>query len=299
MRDEILPGQYYLSATLRSFRIADVRVLTSKFYGTVHSYGEIQTGTGDIAQLQTVVTPQQLQGADPTHLDRTIVQDIPLLGPVPFLGGNFVIQVGLFSVKETDLASPYLNLLGAIANKAGISYLNEAVQLAQPILDGVNAIVDSSVGGLQIGLYKGFVQPEVPKQGYYAIIAAPNGEIDTSDLAIDNSERLVYFDTRKEIDAGYLVFTINRLTERTDWRQIPDLKQAYADLRASGKTRDKTKINDAFTAFKVTVDNCLDLLDADQTAVINSVQSEVNKLIASLGTSNPQPLPMLRDVSVS
>jgi hypothetical protein len=264
----------------------------------VHSYSEIQTGTGDTAKLQTVTTPQQLQSADPTHLDRTLVQNIPLLGPVPFTGGNFVIQIGLFAVKETDLAGPYLNLLGTIASKASISYLSQAVQLAQPILDGVNAIVESSAGGLQIGLYKGFVQPDLPTQGYYAIVAVPSGQIDISHLAIDNSERLVYFDSRKEIDAAYLVFTIERFTQRTDWRQIPEVKDSYADIHAAGKTRDKTKIGDAFTAFRVTVDNCLDLLDADQTTIVNTVQAEVNKLLGALGTGHPEPLPQLRDLSL-
>jgi len=280
--DPILPDEHYMSVTMRSCKIPDLRDLFTKFYGTVQSYAEIQSGTGDIATFQTITTPGKLQDADPTNLDRTIVQDIPLLGPVPFTGGNFLIQIGLFALKEADLIGPYLNLLGTIAQTAGISFMSQAVNLATPILNGVSGIVQQSAGGLQIGLYKGFAEPETPIQGYYSVIAAPAGTIDTSNLAIDNGERLVYFDSRIEIDAPYLVFTIERFTARSDWRQIPDVKKAFAALLTAEQSADRNKITDAMTSFKVVVASCQDLLSDDRNTVINKVQTEVTALLNQL-----------------
>ena len=294
MNDPILPDQHYMSVTMRSCRIPDLRVLFTKFYGTVQSYAEVESGTGDIAVFQTLTTPSKLQDADPSNLDRTIVQDIPLLGPVPFSGGNFIIQIGLFAMKEADLIAPYLNLLGTIAQKAGISFMSQAVALAQPILDGIGQIVQQSAGGLQIGLYKGFVQPETPTQGYYAVIAAPVGSIDTSNLAIDNAENLVYFDSRQQIDSAYLVFTIERFTARNDWKQIPDVKKAFAALLAAEQSADRNKITDAMISFKVVVASCQDLLVADRTTVINGVQAQVDQLLNQLPTPHGSVLNLER-----
>jgi hypothetical protein len=290
MRDEISPNQHYIVATLRKCRIPNLRVLFSNFYGTVHSYCELQTGTGEIGKFQTVTTPQQLQGADPDHLDRTIAMDIPLLGPVPFTGGNLVMQIGLFAMQESDLSAPYLNLLGTVANKAGISYFSTAVQLAQPILDGMNAIVNSTSGGLQIGLYKGFVEPDNPTQGYYAMVAAPMDQINVSNLAIDNAERLVYFDSRKEIDEAYLVFTLERLLERSDWKQIPTIKESYSSIYQAFGTDDSSRINNAMMAFRVSVGSCLELLGPQRDKIIGTVQEEVNKFIGLVGQGgHPKP----------
>lgn len=293
VRDLILPGQFYINVTLRSFRIPNLKVLFSKFFGTVHSYCEIQSGAGDISQMQTITTPQQLQSADPSHVDRTLIQNIPLLGPVPFVGGNFLIEIGLFAMKESDLTGPYLNLLGSVATKAGISSVGNALQLAQPVLDGINSIVDTTAAGLQIGIYKQFVQPDVPQQGYYAVIAATMGTVDTSNLAIDNNQRLVLFDTRKEIEQPYIVFTIERLTARTDWRELPDVKATYAAIHSAQLLKDKTKIEDALTAFKVMVASSLDLLDDDQDKIIAGVDHEVTKFLTILaGGGNPKPTPI-------
>jgi hypothetical protein len=285
MRDPIQANQHYMTATMRSCRIDDVRVLFTKFFGTVHSYSEVQTGMGDVAQLQAVTTPNKFQDADPDNLDRSLQMDIPLLGPVPFTGGNFTIQIGLFAMKESDLSGPYLDLLQTIASKAGISFMSQAITLAQPILDGMDKVVEKSAGGLQVGLYKGWVMPETPMQGYYGIIAAPMGTFDTSKLGIDNSERIVDWQTRAEIQNPYLVFTLEKFTSRSDWKQIPEVKSAYAALISAERSADKNKINEAFTSFKVIVSSCQDLLPDDRATIVNNTQAEVNKFLSQL----PQP----------
>ena len=290
MRDPILPNQYYMTATMRSCRIDDVRILFTKFFGTVHSYSELQSGMGDIAQLQSVTTPSKFQDADPDNLDRSLQMDIPLLGPVPFVGGNFMIQVGLFAMKENELSGPYLDLLQTVAGKAGISFLSQAVPLAQTILGGMDKIVSTSAGGLQIGLYRGWVMPETPVQGYYGIIAAPTDTVDTSKIGIDNAERIVDWQSRQEIDKPYIVFTLERFTGRSDWKQIPDVKTAYAKLVDAERTSDKAKISDAFTSFKVMVATCQDLLPNDRTIIITATKAEVDSFLNQLPSSTARIL---------
>jgi len=297
-RDPIPANQFYITVKLKSFRIPDLRDFSSSFYGTVHSNFQILSQTGDMVTMQSVTTPQQLVNADPKHLERTILQEIEVLGPVPFIGGKFSVCIDLFSVMEADLAGPYLNLLGSIASKAGISVLSQGLQLAQPIIDGVNAIVDSKAGGLQIGIYKEFGDTDL-QQGYYAIVAATEGTYVTSRLGIDNSYNLVDFTTKVKVDQAYLVFTVERSTSRTDWHQIPDVKDSYAQIVAAERARDVTKINDAFTAFKITVDTCPDLLSNDQDAVINAVEAEVTKLLAVINSgAQHKPLPALADLNL-
>src|SRR5579871_6724875 len=79
--------KHYIRVWLRSARIVDVRRWTTKFYATVHGqfvYLDRQQG---MREVTCVIAPAKaFEEMDPSHLDRFITVNRPLLGPIPYRG---------------------------------------------------------------------------------------------------------------------------------------------------------------------------------------------------------------------
>ncbi|RZM18123.1 MAG: hypothetical protein EOO88_41565, partial [Pedobacter sp.] len=71
----------------------------------------------------TVTAPTAMRDLDPNRLDRIIQSNYRLMGPVPYVGGDIRVEIGLLSVASADLAAPYLQLLETLSDKAGVSYI--------------------------------------------------------------------------------------------------------------------------------------------------------------------------------
>ncbi len=153
---------------------------------------------------------------------------------------------------------------------ATTSFISVALPFVDPIEQGINALAGGS-GGLEIGLYKGFLPPdEFPTTGYYAIMRAPKNTIDVSKLRVDNSMCLVDDASGVEFTQyPYMIFTIEKSTNRTDWKEIPSVQIAYDALLEAQASGDSAKVNQALVACTLTINTCPDLLPADRTRILN------------------------------
>lgn len=299
MREPFTPDEAYLNVVLQSFRIVDVRRGLTKLYGTVQSFCQLASPAGHPSPFHVVTTPGDLQKVDAAHLDRTITQSIRLLGPVPYSGGDVTLEIGLFSVEEENLAKPFLDVLQTMSTVAGTSFVSTALPFVTPIEQGVNSLLGGGAGGLEIGLYKGFIMPDQPPQtGYYAIIRAPKGSLDVSKLRVDNDQRLVDDESGTEIgNYPYLVFSIEKSTNRSDWREVPAVQTSYAQLLKEEATGDISKIRDALAAFKVSVLASPDLLPPDKNVVIQRVDNLVKPILNAGVPPVPRQLPPIEFVA--
>ena len=130
----IVAGDGYLNIWLTSFRICNIRKGLKKFFGTVYSYISLPIIDNGKAEFQSVTTPRELQKIDAQHLDRIIISNQRLLGPIPYRGGDLSLEIGLCSIKEADLAGPFLDLLGSISKIAGVSFISASLPFVS-ILD--------------------------------------------------------------------------------------------------------------------------------------------------------------------
>jgi len=64
-----VPLETYLTVTLKSMRVVNVRRGLTKFYGVVHSFAAVPHASGDMAQFNKVVSPNQLKELDAAHVD--------------------------------------------------------------------------------------------------------------------------------------------------------------------------------------------------------------------------------------
>src|SRR5437016_5610214 len=90
----------YVTITVKSFRIGEVRRWTTKFYGCVQSRAHYLHVDRRLIEYQAVLVPAKIKELDPSNLDAVIQIDKPILGPVPYIGG-LSLELGLFSVKGT------------------------------------------------------------------------------------------------------------------------------------------------------------------------------------------------------
>lgn len=291
--DGIPPDTAYLTLTLRSLRIVDVRKGLKRFFGTVHSWSSLAHLSGR-AQFQVVTTPAELKDADAAHLDRVISMDRPLLGPVPYRGGGLELEVGLFSVVSGDLVGPFLDVLESMSKAAGVTFVAAAGPFIEPLTQAISVLTGTSRDSLlEIGLAKQWE----PTTGYYAIVRAPRGRIRTEDVSVAADQRLV--DARGDAiqDYPYVVFSIEASRERPNWFEIPELKSAYDDLNREVRRAKVRDAEEAFAVFRRAALTSPDLLIDDARKMTDKVNSHIKEVLNGIQTAaiKPGPLPDLSE----
>lgn len=286
INSDISADEAYITINLRSLRILNVRKLTTKFYGVVHSSISLNHLSGDEAAFQTVTVPNALRRIDPENLDRIIQINNSLLGPIPYRGGTVKMELGLFSVKESDLAAPFIDILETMASQAGVSIVSTALPFLGPLKKGIDAIIGTANDSiLEIGLSTNF---DPPKNGWYLVMRARKQDIDISKLRVTTPDfRLVNVDTNHLVqDFPYMIFTINQSKQRPDWFKLPDLVKPYQELQASVRKGDYNAANELLITFKRIVLTCNDLIEKDAIDIARLVKERTESIMIKTQTSS-------------
>jgi len=278
------PNEEYLNIILKSMRIVNVRKGLSKFYATVHSHIEVAHLTGKPASFNYVTTPGNLEKLDGARIDRVVNLNRRLLGPVPYRGGDVKIEVGLFSIKEADLAAPFIDLLSSMSTLGGVSFISTALPYVKPLEDGIALLTGSGDDTiLEIGLN---LELDKVKTGYFVVIRADKKDIDASELIIDKADyRLVNKAGDPIEDYPYMVFEISSSIGRDDWFNIPDVSASYNKLQAEVQKGNYNDASEALKAFKRVVYTSPDLLLKDGKTIYTQVETDISDVLKAIQTS--------------
>lgn len=263
----IQPDTQYVRVWLRSARIADMRRWTTKFHAVVHarfSYSDRALGQQQVA---CVVAPDKsFETLDPKHLDRFIVVNQPLLGPVPYRG-SLSMEVGLFSVAAASLSKPYLDLLADLTNNASVAFLTQAKPFIDPIRRGAEAIFSCDAAQLEIGISRADTQLQI---GDIVVARVPKGTLLESNLRLDSNDyRLLNESGAPIADFPYLVLGIEATTERPDYAQIPEIQKGWESVRKAAKEgRAISEIRQHFDELRRALWLSPDLVRADKQRII-------------------------------
>jgi hypothetical protein len=295
---EVEPESGYLSVFLRSAHVVDARRGLRRFYGTVSSSLSLPTRAGTTAQFASTISPAALQDVDPDHLDRFVQLNHRLLGPVPYVGGDVVAEVGLFSVASGDLTVPYLALLDSLSRTAGVAFIGVALPFAGPIRDGINLLSGASDGtALEIGFSTTW-RPLRP--GVVASVRTPSGGPGGYRIA-DGDGRLLDASGRLVTDVPYLVVETSVESRRDDWVLIPELASAWADVQREYRAGRPRLAADALTVFRRIALTCDDLLFDDALRIAERAEKLYGEAgpptPAVRGTGSHRELPPLESLS--
>jgi hypothetical protein len=225
---QLIIDKDYVQVRLRRIRIVYDRKGTKRYYGCVHSHASLLHARGGNAVFQMVTTPNELKNLDSGSVSRVIISDIPLLKAVPYRG-DFLLELGLLSLESegVDLVAPYLDLLGDMAETAGVGLVHQALSFAQPIQTGFNLLTGAGKKvELEVGIKSG-----IDRTGTWLLMRGP--EELKSRLTL-NAELQPVDDKGKPVEGyPYLVFSVEASDSRPDFLDIPEIRAAHTALMNS------------------------------------------------------------------
>jgi hypothetical protein len=225
---EITPQKRYVSVMLQQLRIVNARVGFNRFYGAVEFFGRLPHLSGKSAEFASVTSPSKLRDVSKKDLGNFVYGNQRLLGPVPYLGGDLEIEIGLFTIKSQDLLMPYLELLDELSKSAGLAFFSVATPYVSAIKKGAAALIrPEGSSSLEIGASVTF---NPAKEGTYFAARINSAEHDLSKFTIDDSSYLIDEQGRRISNAPYLIFSVTQSMVRDDWYQIPAISAAYNKL---------------------------------------------------------------------
>ena len=267
----------YVRVWLRSARIVDVRRWAQKFYPTVHARFVHADAVTGLREVVSVTSPSKsFQELDSRHLDRFIVVNQPLLGPLPY-GGELASEIALFSVASDNLAKPYLDLLSELTASAAGSYLTAVEPLIAPLRRGAEVLLmDPGRAELEIGLAR---TDTALVAGNIVVARADKGELDLSRLTLDRDDhRLLDGDGQPVSAFPYFVIGIERLSERADFRGIPEIRDGWKRVRDAAQRGDPAEtVLGEFRALVRTVNFSPDLVRRDRRRVGSLLADELRQ----------------------
>ncbi len=268
------PGTQYLRVWLRSARITEVRRWTAKFHASVHAHFELQDPVQGRREVVCVVAPdKRFAEIDPRNLDRLIVVNQPLLGPVPWRG-ELACDIGLFSILATDLAKPYLNLLADLTATAGVTLLGKAMPLAEPIRRGAEMLFsENQRSELEIGLSRTDTRLS---PGHWLVARVPKGRL-PKNLRLDPDDYgLLDAQGRPVTGFPYMVIGVEALAQRDDYAAIPEVSVAWNAVRtAVTDIRPDAEVQQRFDQLRRVIGVSQELVPADKRRIVQAFAAEM------------------------
>ncbi|MEO8576210.1 MAG: hypothetical protein ABI556_05910, partial [Gemmatimonadales bacterium] len=198
--------------------------------------------------------------------------------PVAWRGGNLDLEMGLFSVKSSDLAEPFIGLITDIASTAGVSFVAAAAPFVPAIKKGMELLAGKiGDGSLEIGISTTLSPPTT---GTFAVIGIGKTSIDMTRLSVDPSDYRLLLDKQPVEGAPYLVFRLSKSEQRPDFGSIPELADAYTDLNAKVRAGIEAPARDALKFFTRVVLTSPDLIQPDADKMIEKATAIVDKVFA-------------------
>jgi hypothetical protein len=225
---EVTPHRMYISIMLRQLRVVNARVGFSRFYGAVEFYGRLPNLSGSSAEFASVTSPSKLRNVSKKDLGNFAFGNQRLLGPVPYVGGDLELEIGLFAIKSQDLLMPYLELLGELSNIVGSAFISVATPYISAIKNGASALMNP-VGNasLEIGTSVTF---NPVRAGTYFAARINSDDYNLPKFRVDDSLYLIDDQGKRITSAPYLVFSVDESPVRDDWHQIPTISASYNQL---------------------------------------------------------------------
>jgi hypothetical protein len=271
--DPVLANTVYLRVKMRSMQVAATRKGWNLFHAALYSHVTLSLRNGSQAVLQTVLSPDFFRNIDPARLKNVVMVDRTLFGPVPYIGGSLAAKMGVFAVKDADLAAPLLGVLTDLAGAAGVSLVTAAKPFIGPIKQGVELLSGANAtASLEIALDRDF---DPPATGWFTLARHKAGTIKPGDLSVRPGNLELLHKGQSLSGVPYLLYSIDALTRRNDWAQIPELSALYNEFREAADRNDQNRATEVVKNFRRRATLSPELLPAHATEVVKSVEDEL------------------------
>jgi hypothetical protein len=287
--EPIEPDRHYVNVRLAEMYLGRSRTLWRKFSPLLHAF----TTYGGDEQPPSVAGPGQLQQLGEANLDRVVVLNLRLAGPIPYQGAELSIVAGLYSVPREDAAAALVTTLGALAEVAGPG-AKDALKLAQIVKSGVDSVLSLNTTRLRLGVLDAFGGANPLRSGFHVGIGAPAADVPTQDLWLDEG-RLRQGSRLNPLSYNgqdYFILQLERIDRRPDWPGLPGiepLNQRFQAIMAGAQDVDgkRAALNGIWTQFTQALIDSQYLTRFDADEIIKDVEEDLQKRLEAMEGSGP------------
>jgi hypothetical protein len=284
--EPITADETYVVIRLAEMFLGTSRMLWRKFSPLVHVFVESTNGTDQ----HSVVGPGRLQELGDTNLDRVIVLNQRVAGPIPYRGGEVGVLCGLYSVPRADATDALVSTLSAVSDLAGPEAA-AAVKMAEVLKAGVDSILGLGSTVLRLGIRDTFGGGGNPlRSGFHIGLGAPPMQVPADRLWLKDGrlhEGSSAALARPFTASDYLVLQIERLDRRPDWAGLPGLAEfetRFSEvLRGAGDAAAKRNgLAQIWPSFREALVGSPNLTQFDAGQIADDVRTDVKARLDAL-----------------
>jgi hypothetical protein len=214
--------QAYFVLRLTEMYLGHSRTLWRKSYPLVHGF----TGYNG-AEEHSVAGPAQLQELGGRNLDKVIVVNSRLAGPIPFTGGEVSLLVGLWSVPGDDAAKALVTTVGALSGLLG-GVGTPVTQVVNIVKSSVESVLSLDKTTLRLAVGDTFFSDNPLRAGFHVGIATPAPSVEIERLWLRDGTLVTGADpmvARPYDEHDYFVIQVERREIRDDWPALPGIRE--------------------------------------------------------------------------
>ncbi|HYK90726.1 MAG TPA: hypothetical protein VE398_18280 [Acidobacteriota bacterium] len=218
----------YFNIRLSEMFVHDERVLLRSFVPLSVAITEfIYQGKKQVVPF--IVGNQLLKSIDPYVQGENVeFTNTNIAGPIPYLGGDVALYVGLYRAQAGDLSRKLFTLVGGILSSFDATGLSKYLDLAGPLGNGLADLLGMKEVEFRLGKRDEFNGTSGSaaqfKSGYLAYVNVPEAELDGQALYVKDGALHLKRDGRnleRFHDADYCLIRIEHIAERGDYTALP------------------------------------------------------------------------------
>lgn len=281
---DLEPDECYVELYIKSLRLKKARRFATTFNGVVYSFVTLPREGDKNAQIASISKPARLAELDSDSLNRVITVDKQMMGAVAWRGGPLKLEIGLFSVKAGNLLSPVVDFVTRVSDTAGFSFVGAVKPFLPLLTEGMDMIAGQKDDtNLEVGLDTSL---QLEKTGTFVIIDAKKDSIDATRLKLDPQDGKLLLNGSALAEA-YCVFTIRRRAQKSDYGEIPALKEKYDAILAAIRGGIQKDAETALAAFRFEAVASQDLITSDAARLVKKADDKIKAAFGGGGVSAP------------
>ena len=147
--------------------------------------------------------------------------------PIPYIGGDVSVFVGLYRITRTDLALNFFSFMGSIVKVFDTSGITKYVELAGPLSVGLEQFLGMADVEFRVGTRQAFGDSKPAdsafREGYWVFMNCAENAVDPNTLWVkDGQLKRIGISGESHFDQNdYCLIQIEYLEERNDYTVLP------------------------------------------------------------------------------
>ncbi len=156
------------------------------------------------------------------------IRNTNVVGPVPYMGGDISLFVGLFGTKANDLTKVLFSMVEKSIKAFDVTSLTNYLTLSEPLRNGITGLLGLNEVDFRLGNQNRFsltgAEGSELRDCYLVYINIPEGNVSKDTFWVDNGRLHAGKDAQSAKpfnDADYCLVKIGRLSRRNDYLALP------------------------------------------------------------------------------